>query len=263
MTSLIKSDINSAAMNEQHYEIMRLLTELKDLVLLAIPEARFPRGLKRPDVVRPSLSGSDLDNLSGEALEVRREQIALTALDYLVGLDVKQRIARRYPPIISTYVQSFLMLAHDMGVDPPLYPITYCSTLLNAMTMRNGFKQFPRRVAENTLARLEESGRIVTRALREVHHKSESETRVVMRAADLPLVELLRDGPPFTAADVRQALRDGTEWWLDGGDPWSGPQSAGAAGDGDGGWAIDPEPESAPPKKKPASGGWSVGGGVS
>ena len=245
-------------------EIMRLLAELKDLVLLAIPEARFPRGLKRPDVVRPSLSGSDLDNLSGEALEVRREQIALTALDYLVGLDVKQRIARRYPPIISTYVQSFLMLAHDMGVDPPLYPITYCSTLLNAMTMRNGFKQFPRRVAENTLARLEESGRIITRALREVHHRSESETRVVMRAADLPLVELLRDGPPFTAADVRQALRDGTEWWLDGGDPWSGPRSAAGDGDGDGGWEIDPAPEPAPasvvPKKKPVSGGWSVGG---
>lgn len=266
-------------MNDLHNkEILQLLVELRDLVLLAIPEARLPRGLKRPNLDKPSLGGTDLESLSGAALQARRDALALSVLDYLVGLDTTQRHARKYPSVISAYVPRFLLPAHDMDVDPPLYPVTYLSTFANSLSMRTGFKQFPRKVIDDTIRSLEDAGKIRIMPLKETHHKSDSDTLVVMHTRDVPFVMMLRDGPSFTVADVRRAIENGTEWWLDGGDPWAGPKEQArswasavpAPGSIAEGWAAleeeeekEEEDEPVPTKKKPvaAPGSWAVGGG--
>jgi hypothetical protein len=255
------------------------IAELRPLVILGIPESRLPVGVVYPPrkPVYTLRDGMDKEEL----LKVQQAEV-VRSLRYLVALSTQERAKRRLPGNLNDFShQGFFAIESTMGVMAPLPPITYRSALVNLLTMRASFKHERRDAVDKVLRGMEDAGVVICKPLCGFLPKSGSEALAVMLAKDQPVMDLLQNGPPFSLMDVKRAIQNGTEWWLDGGDPWSGPQevqsresAAPAPGGVAEGWAAFEEPEeedlevepvdvpAVPVKKKPvaAPGSWAVGG---
>ncbi len=224
----------------ENTELLEKFEELKALVLLAIPDSRFPDWEERPSCSKnPHIA--DVGTLPG-----KRATAALSALESLVAMPSKTRAKRRWPRHMIALPDVWSSLALVMEYAAPAPRFIYRSVLENVLITRRGTYGGPSDVRA-AIERLIDSGKVVQRALGDVLADSTSSAAVLVLAEDLPQVLRFRQPPPFSAADVRAAIRDGTQWWLDGGDWTAGP--AGVEGDGwpdveddgdSGGWVIDP-----------------------
>lgn len=268
-------------------KLTAFINELRPLVILAIPESRLPVGVVHPPR-KPNYALRD--GMTPEDLLAVQQAEVVRSLRYLVALNTSERAKRRLPGNLSDFSHNgFFAIESEMGIMAPLPPVTYRSALVNLLTMRASFKHERREGVDKVLRGMEASGVVICKPLSGFLPKSPSEALAVMLAEDQPVMDLLQNGPPFGLMDVKKAIRDGTGWWLDGGDPWAGPQSAGAVKSRESatpapggvaeGWAaleeedepeedLDVEPEPVPVvvppvKKKPvaAPGSWAVGGG--
>ena len=258
-------------MNDKLEKLTQDVAELRKLILLAIPESRLPHGVVHPP--RKPVFRERPDMPPDELVATRRAEI-VRSLRYLVALRPQERRKRRLPGTLSDF-PVFIAIESEMGVRAPLPPVTYRSALVNLLTLRSVFRREGRDAIERTLRDMETDGTVVCKPLGEFLPRSGSNAPAVMLAEDAPAMDLLLNGPPFTLADVKQAIRCGAEWWTENPeDAWKGPRRerpAAVALDPDDGWVEDhedpvedDEPQDVVPvkKKKPQAepGSWAVGG---